>query len=90
MATEDSSARTRPMMRLWVAVHLPLRALARVEGDAGGEEGVVGQRADALDAFRVELLDLAELGFVGGMRAALRAISRSAMACSSRALSASR
>ena len=59
---------------------LPLRALPRVERGAGGEEGVVGERADALDAEAIAFLDLGELGEVLGMRAAVRptAVARAA------------
>ena len=54
-----------------LTVTVALGAFARVEGDAGDEEGVLAEGADALDAELVELRDLAQLGGVGGVRCAV-------------------
>ena len=62
-----------------------LRALARIQGRAGGEERIVGERADALDAEAVALLDLGELGQMLRMRAAIHA--RAAERCGSKGTS---
>ena len=55
-------------------VSVALRPLPGVERDARGEEGVVAQGSDAATALGVELGDLAQLGFVERVRAALRAV----------------
>ena len=51
-----------------------LGAFAGVERHACGEEGLLAQGADALDALLVEVLDLAQFGGVGRVRATLRAV----------------
>ena len=49
-----------------------LGTFACVERNAGGEERVVAERADALEAFGVQRGDLGELRLVGGVRTVLR------------------
>ncbi len=72
---EATHRRTRPSLgSVFANITAPsvFEPFAGVEGDAGGEEGVVAQGADAFDAETVELLDLAQLRVVRGVGGAFR------------------